>query len=216
MKQSGLLVTALAGLLMLAGCAGGDGNGEGTEPAPAPTGPTVSSPPADGMGGGAPPPGPPHHPRRTHGPEHWTSDWTSGPTTVTRNLTVPPMPQLVRIRSAAHPDAGYDRIVFDFTGPLPGYQIRYVDEVRQDPSDLPVDLPGRRFLLVVFTPAQAHTDDGTSLISPGRKTLDYPMMRGFALAGDFEGHVSIGIGLDDVVGYRVGELPGRIYLDVAA
>jgi hypothetical protein len=24
------------------------------------------------------------------------------------------------------------------------------------------------------------------------------------------------LGLDDVVGYRVGELPGRIYIDVAA
>jgi hypothetical protein len=36
------------------------------------------------------------------------------------------------------------------------------------------------------------------------------------VVGDFEGHVSIAIGLDDVVGFRVGELPGRIYLDVAA
>jgi hypothetical protein len=91
-----------------------------------------------------------------------------------------------------------------------------VDEVREDGSDLPVAMPGRRYLLVVFTPAQAHTDTGTALIAPSRKDFDYPMMRGYVLVGDFEGYVSVAIGLDDVVGYRVGELPGRIYLDVAA
>jgi len=37
-----------------------------------------------------------------------------------------------------------------------------------------------------------------------------------ACGGDYEGYVSIALGLDDVVGYRVGELPGRIYVDVAA
>ena len=31
-----------------------------------------------------------------------------------------------------------------------------------------------------------------------------------------EGVVSVALGLDDVVGFRVGELPGRIYIDVAA
>jgi hypothetical protein len=141
---------------------------------------------------------------------------------VTHDVTVPPVPQLVGIRSAAHPDEGYDRIVFDVDGQLPRYTVRYVDEVREDPSDLPVAMPGRRYLLVVFTPAQAHTDAGTALIAPKRMDLDYPMMRGYVLVGDFEGYVSVAIGLDDVVGYRVGELPGqagrlgRIYLDVAA
>jgi hypothetical protein len=28
--------------------------------------------------------------------------------------------------------------------------------------------------------------------------------------------VSIALGLDDEAGYRVGELPGRVYVDVAA
>src|SRR5690606_23162810 len=58
--------------------------------------------------------------------------WTTGPVSVTREVAVPPVPQLLRIRSAAHPDEGYDRIVFDFARELPGYEIRYVDEVRQD------------------------------------------------------------------------------------
>jgi len=42
------------------------------------------------------------------------------------------------------------------------------------------------------------------------------MMKGFAISGDFEAVLTIAIGLDDVVGFRVGELPGRIYVDVAA
>jgi hypothetical protein len=145
--------------------------------------------------------------------------WTSGPMTVIHNVAVPPVPLLVAIRSAAHPGEGYDRIVFDFNGPLPGYAIRYVDEVREDPSDRPVTMPGRRYLLVVFTPTQAHTEAGVVTVSPNRMTLNYPMLKGYVVTGDFEAYTSVALGLDDVVGYRVGELPGqpgRIYIDVAA
>ena len=129
------------------------------------------------------------------------------------------MPVLLHIRSAAHPGEGSDRIGFDFTGPLPGYTVRYVDQVRADPSDRVVTVPGRRFLLVVFTPAQVHTDAGVATVTPSTSRFDYPMLRGYALAGDFEGFVSVALGLDDVVGFRVGELPGtpgRVYVDVAA
>ena len=49
-------------------------------------------------------------------------------------------------------------------------------------------------------------------------TLDYPMPRGHSVVGDFEGYVSVALGLDDVVGFQVVELasPNRIYVDVAA
>jgi hypothetical protein len=212
MKRLGFLVAATVGALVLAGCSGGSGGTNGTPTTPSPN-PTETPSAGGGTGGGTPPPEPTEPGGAGGGSE---SDWTSGQTSVTRDIAVPPVPQLVGIRSAAHPDEGYDRIVFDFTGQLPGYTVRYVDEVREDGSDLPVAMPGRRYLLVVFTPAQAHTDAGQALIAPLRKDLDYPMMRGYVLVGDFEGYVSVAIGLDDVVGYRVGELPGRIYLDVAA
>ena len=142
--------------------------------------------------------------------------WTSDPVTVQRNVAIPPVPLLTDIRTAAHPTEGYDRIVFDFQGTLPGYEVRYVAEVRGDGSDLPVTVPGRRFLQITFRPAQAHTEAGAATGAPRAKTLDYPMMKGFAIAGDFEAVLTIAIGLDDVVGFRVGELPGRIYVDVAA
>jgi hypothetical protein len=132
--------------------------------------------------------------------------WSSAPVTVAHSPSVPPVPVVTGIRSAAHP--GYDRIVFDITGPLPGYSARYVDEVRADPSDRPVDVPGGSYLLLVLNPAEAHTLTGVH--STGLATL-----RAYAIVGDFEGHVSVALGLDHEAGFRIGELPGRIYVDVA-
>jgi hypothetical protein len=118
------------------------------------------------------------------------------------------------IRFAGHPQEGYDRIVFDIQGGLPGYTARYVSEVRADGSDKPVPVPGTRFLLVVLNPAQAHTASGAVTVA-GIHNVGLPMLKAYAIAGDFEGHVSIALGLNATAGYRVGELPGRIYLDVA-
>ncbi|HEX2418217.1 MAG TPA: hypothetical protein VHJ83_08880 [Micromonosporaceae bacterium] len=44
------------------------------------------------------------------------------------------------------------------------------------------------------------------------------MLRAYQVVGDFEAVVSVALGLDDTVGFRVGGLsnPNRIYLDVAA
>jgi len=134
---------------------------------------------------------------------------------VVHHPVVPPVPVLAGIRYAGHQADGYDRIVFDIEGSLPGYTARYVPQVLADPSDRPVKVPGRRWLLVVMNPAQAHRDGGGATVSGIHRT-GLPMLKGYAITGDFEGHVSIALGLDDVVGYRVGELPGRIYLDVAA
>jgi hypothetical protein len=201
MRRLGLLVITLAGALAVGAC---DGGGGGASPTPS-AGPVTAPSATPGDGGGAATPSP-----------AGSAAWTSGPLTVSHDVAVPPVPMLAGIRSAAHSAEGFDRIVFDFTGPLPGYTVRYVDEVREDPSDRPVSLPGRRYLQVVFTPAQAHTDAGAPTVTRTTQPLDYPMLRGYRVTGDFEGYVSVALGLDDQVGFRVGELPGRIYLDVAA
>jgi hypothetical protein len=133
---------------------------------------------------------------------------------VKHNPAVPPVPVVTGVRFAAHSQEGFDRIVFDIRGALPGYSVRYVSQVRMDPSDRPVSVPGRRYLLVVLNPAQAHRADGAATVS-GVHHVGLPILESYAVVGDYEGHVSIVLGLDDVVGYRVGELPGRIYLDVA-
>lgn len=216
MRRLGVATITLAGALALVGCGGSGGGGD--PPSPTPAAPAATPSQSGGGAAGAATPAPTTG-TVVPGPTAGSGTWTSGPLTVTHNPAVPPVPVLLRIRSAVHSAEGYDRIVFDFTGPLPGYTVRYVDQVRADPSDRPVAVPGRRFLLVVFTPAQAHTEAGVATVKSAPVRTDYPMLRGYALAGDFEGHVSVALGLDDVVGFRVGELPGtpgRIYLDVAA
>jgi hypothetical protein len=141
--------------------------------------------------------------------------WSTGPVTVTHTPAVPPVPVVTGIRYAGHPQDGYDRIVFDIQGSgLPGYSVRYVPQVLADGSGKLISVPGKRFLLVVLNPAQAHTANGTTTVT-GVHNVGLPMLRAYAIAGDFEGHVSVALGLNATAGYRVGELPGRIYLDVA-
>jgi hypothetical protein len=86
--------------------------------------------------------------------------------------------------------------------------------VTADGSGRPVAVPGHRFLLITLTPAQAHTDAGAVTVS-GVHRIGLPMLTSYAVAGDYEGHVSIALGLDAAAGFRVGELSDRIYVDVA-
>jgi hypothetical protein len=197
--------TAVLALVMI-GIGGCSSRGGDAGTAPSATRPAAPATPA----GTAPASGP------TAEPTASMTAWSSVPLTVTHTVAVPPVPVLVAIRTAAHPAEGFDRIVFDVRGPLPGYQVRYVSQVREDPSDRPVSMPGRRYLLITLRPAQAHDEAGAATVTERTKTLDYPMLKGYVLTGDFEGVVNVALGLDDVVGFRVGELPGRLYVDVAA
>jgi hypothetical protein len=203
------IMAVLITVALAVGCAG---NPDESPAAPAPTtsarpsAPATSATPGPSGDTTKPSPGTPS----TGGPT-----WSSGPITVAHSPAVPPVPVITGIRYAAHSQAGYDRIVFDVQGALPGYSVRYVDQVGADPSDRVVTVPGRRHLLIVMRPAQAHRDNGTATVS-GTHRVNLPMLKSYAVVGDFEGVVSIALSLDDVVGYRVGELPGRIYLDVAA
>jgi hypothetical protein len=141
--------------------------------------------------------------------------WPTAPVTVVHHPAVPPVPVVTRIRSAAHRENHFDRLVFDVPGALPGYTAKYVAQVRADGSGEPIRLPGKAFLLIVLTPAQAHRDDGTATIS-GVHTLDLPMIQSYAVAGDYEGYVSVALGLHAKAGFHIAELDGRIYVDVAA
>ena len=200
----GLAGVAVA-VLTLAGCATGADDGEAgptsgpssATSAPAATGPAPTTPEPTGS----------------------TSDWTSSPLVVDKTVPVPPVPRLIGIRTAAHPESGYDRVTFDFESVLPGYEVRYVDQPVAAGSGEPVSIAGRRYLQITFRPAQAHDDSGTQSVTPRSAPLGYPMLKAYAITGDFEATLTVVLGLDDVVGFRVGELPGRpgrIYVDVAA
>jgi hypothetical protein len=193
--------------VMLAGCAG---DRDGTAATPTPTGTSVSA--------GMPSVGSPGvTPTTAAAPGQTTPGlkWTTGPVVRPPQVSVPPVPMLVDIRTAAHP--GFDRIVFEFQGQLPGYDIRYVSQVIEDGSGETVQMPGRRFLLIRFEPTNAHDEAGHGT-APRSATVNLPMLRAYRMVGDFEAVVSVALGLDDTVGFRVGELsgPNRVYLDVAA
>jgi hypothetical protein len=203
MNTSLKFAAALTVAATLAAACGGTGAGPATPPAGTPA-PAVSSSSAPGGAGAATATPPASHHR----------NWPSGPVTVTHHPAVPPVPVLTGVRYAEHSRDGYDRIVFDLGGALPGYSVKYVSQVRADPSGKPVSVPGHRHLLVVMNPAQAHRDDGTATVT-GIHHIDLPTLKSYAVVGDYEGYVSVALGLDHVAGFRVGELPGRLYIDLA-
>lgn len=188
MKGSNALVI-LTALTVAGGCAGGSSPTTMTNSPP--TTPVVSSPPAAAA----------------------TTAWGTAPTAVSHRPPASTLPMLTGVRYASHRD-GFDRVVLDLAGGLPGYTARYVPEVRRDGSDEPVPLPGEAFLLIVLHPAQAHRDDGTPTVT-GTHRIGLPGVKAYAIAGDYEGYVSIALGVNGVRKYHIGELTGRLYIDVA-
>lgn len=108
----------------------------------------------------------------------------------------PGFPTLVEIRAAHHP--GFDRIVFEFDGPLPeSTSVRWADRITNDPSGLPVPVQGNAYLSVVMYHVRAHNDTpsyGTTY-GPRERGYDLPNIAHLMAAGDFEAYVSFGIGL---------------------
>jgi hypothetical protein len=77
-----------------------------------------------------------------------------------------------------------------------------------------MSIPGEAFLLIVLHPAQAHRDDGAPTVSGIHRT-GLAGIKAYAVAGDYEGYVSIALGVSGVRKFHVGELSNRIYVDVA-
>jgi hypothetical protein len=143
-----------------------------------------------------------------------TTPWRSAPVTVTHQVAVPPVPVIAAVRVAQHPECGYDRIVLDVRGPLPGYSVSYVQQVVADPSGRAVTMPGARYLVITLRPAQAHSAAGAVTVTSGIHTPAFPALASWTVAGDFEGVVRIALGLAGPAHIRTGELGGRIYIDV--
>ena len=139
--------------------------------------------------------------------------WQSAPISGTERTMAAGVPVLTAVRAAQHPECAYDRLVLDITGPLPGYAIRYVSQVRAEPSGRLISLPGSRFLLITLHPAQMHTSAGAPTMTGAVRALGYPMLAGWAPAGDFEGYVTVAVGLNAQTQVRVGELAGRLYIN---
>ena len=111
---------------------------------------------------------------------------------------------------------GFDRVVLRGRLGKPAYDARYVRRIRSDGSGAIVRLKGTKRLRVVLQNARAHTESGAPLI-PGAQTPLCPNLRQVKLAGDFEGVVTLGLGLRSETGFRVFRLtnPRRVVIDVA-
>lgn len=134
--------------------------------------------------------------------------------TVTRSPS--PLPHLIGIRTGRH--TTFDRVVFDLRGKAPGYTVGYVKTAREDGSGKVIDLRGGANLMVRLRPAQAHRADGSATYAGSKRIfVDDPELQEVAFAGDFEGVVSIALGVHAKHGFRVLTLsdPTRIVVDVA-
>ena len=132
----------------------------------------------------------------------------SGVVSVPHPFTPPPLRTLVGVYAGDHPEGApaYQRMSFYFRGGYPSYKASYVPRVVADGSGATVPLPGNAFLQVVFTDAQA------AVTTSPPSTIGYTNLKGYAPAGNFEGHVTYGLGLqtkpnsDQVLLLRLGEL----------
>jgi hypothetical protein len=150
------------------------------------------------------------------------TSWSTAPYAKAFAGKVPPVPMTVAVRTAAHPEGGYDRIAVEFSKGLPGYSVKYVPRVVRDASGLPVTMPGAAYLQIVFAPAQAHDAGGMPMMHPvptDPQPVGYPAMRAYMMSGDFEGRVSIALGLRAATGFRTGDFVNAVgdhvvYVDV--
>jgi hypothetical protein len=119
--------------------------------------------------------------------------------------------QLTGIRSAHHSESpGYDRMVFDFNGGIPSYDLTRQESPAfvKDPSGQPIALEGGAGIKLTFrdTDPQGVSDQSPQL----------PAVRQVAQLGNFERVLSYGVGLSNSQCVRVLELsnPSRLVVDV--
>lgn len=197
-RRSALSATALAAVLLTAGCGGGESPNGTEEPVPtaeesaSASGPDAPSPSPEA---GDRPAGAPQDASRKSGEGRWTGASAA--------------PVLKEVRVSGH--GAYDRIGFEFADGVPGYFAEYVDTLRHGGLGKEVRITGEHRLKVVFvgvTPQSAFEDrEGTSAI---REVRDL---------GVFEGEMGVGIGVDSEgggrAGFRVKVDGNRIVVDIA-
>ncbi|HET8681785.1 MAG TPA: hypothetical protein VFM54_07905 [Micromonosporaceae bacterium] len=162
-------------------------------------------------------------PARAGDPYRVTYGWgvPSSTVSVANRVAVPiapppaiPLPYLVEIRTGDHGNEqpGYVRITFTFMGAYPSYHLSYVPRLLGEGSGAPIPLAGNSVLRIQFTPAQAHDNAGASTIQlAADRQVNLRNLRSYAPAGDFEGYLSYGLGIqvaagsDQVLPVRVGQ-----------
>lgn len=112
----------------------------------------------------------------------------------------------------------FDRVVLGLSRPAANYQVRYVPQLIQDGSGLPVPLKGDADLEVRVDGAVAHDSNGQSTVPVrNHEPANWGSLRQAKLVSDFEGIVIFGLGLRKQVDFQVFTLtgPDRLVIDVA-
>ncbi|WP_181770771.1 AMIN-like domain-containing (lipo)protein [Amycolatopsis pittospori] len=127
------------------------------------------------------------------------------------------IPTMTNIRTGQNP--GFDRIVLDLTaGPAPAVRYDLVDELIADGSGEIVWLTGEYFIAVAATPAAAHDSAGNPTYPGPQKfrTRNLRNVMAVAVTGDYEGVLSIGLGVRSRTPVTVFTLtsPNRVVIDV--
>ncbi len=110
-----------------------------------------------------------------------------------------------------------DRVVFEFQGTgLPPGKVEYVDSVAQCGSGQPVQVKGDAILLVSFTQAAAHDDQGKSTFDKPKVAGPGQVVQEIVRVCDFEGHLSWAIGVTGKKNFKLTTLqnPTRLVVDV--
>jgi hypothetical protein len=124
-------------------------------------------------------------------------------------------PTLVSVQARHVGDV--DRVVFGFTGGLPTTVFaEWVDTLASDGSGRPVRTAGTKVLAVYLNGATAHDQDGSTVRS--RTAYALPNVITTVGAGDFEGTVTFGLGVQKATSFTVRKLhnPDRVVVDVGA
>lgn len=127
---------------------------------------------------------------------------------------------LTAVRAARHP--GFDRVVFEFSNSVPGFDVRYVEPpVRADGSGDEVAVAGRAVLLVRMEPALDAdlTQEGApaTYTGPTRFSPHTKAVAELVRIGGFEAVLTWATGVSGRQPYRVTRLesPPRLVIDVA-
>jgi len=120
---------------------------------------------------------------------------------------------LTGIRPASHASNGYDRVVFDFSGGIPSWDLTRQASATfvRDASGQPVTLDGTAGIKLVFRDADAASD------VPVDSKPALTSVREIAQIGNFERVLTYGIGISSSQCVRVLQLsgPSRLVVDVA-
>ena len=123
------------------------------------------------------------------------------------------LPTLVSV-SAKHVGA-VDRVVLRFDGGTPSDVFaEWVDTLASDGSGRPVRTSGARVLALYVQGADAHDGDGAT--APRRTAFALPNVVTAVQAGDFEGTVTVGLGVQRQTSYTVRTRADRVVVDVGA